>query len=106
MRRTAILALAGALALAGCSRPAHLERPPARFQGDRAVVALLTADPIAACRRIGAVAPEGRVLVACEQNNVLVLLNPCLIPPGEDEWADDACHELGHAGGWPANHPR
>lgn len=98
---------AGALAgLAGACQPApHVQRPPARYQADRTVVAVLTADPAGACRRLGAVAAEGAQIVACHHAGTIVLLNPCLIPAGESDFAGDACHELGHANGWPANHP-
>ena len=92
-------------ALNACAPAPHVQRPPARYQGDRTVVAILTRDPARVCASLGATAAEGRTIVACHHAGTLVLLNPCLLPAAEGDWSDDGCHELAHANGWPANHP-
>lgn len=65
---------------------------------------MFSGDTDTACRQIGAVSAEGAQIVGCHHGGVIVLPNPCTWPNRSD-FADIACHELGHANLWPANHP-
>jgi hypothetical protein len=89
-----------ALLLAGC-KP-YVQQPPERLRADNTAVVRFATSPDAACRQIGA-ASEGTIL-GCHHAGLIVIPNPCAWPNRSD-YADLACHELGHRNGWPGNHP-
>lgn len=103
--RLAVVSTVLAIALAGCAGCAgeFVQRPPARYQHDATVIVRLhPANDIARdCAELGAV-HRGSV-VGCFAGLGVQLPNPCEWP---DPFAQLFCHELAHANGWPADHPR
>lgn len=98
-----VLAAILTLGLAGCDQ-AYIKQPPKRYQGDGSATVLFVVSPDAECRRIGAVTDPGKTIQGCRKGGVIVLSNPCSWPNRSD-YADTACHELGHLQGWPGDHP-
>jgi hypothetical protein len=89
----------------GTGTPYYDGMPPARFQGEVVEVVVYTNDVTPYC----GTAPEGLEIIACTRDvkgtPVTVLPNPCAI--GDEDWyARIACHEKGHALGWPGDHPQ
>jgi hypothetical protein len=92
--------------------------PPLRYMGDHDVAIHFTKDVTQVC----GVAPAGYIMEGCEfpvdpktgkpadthapdSIEVLILPNPCSPEYASESYAKLVCHELGHANGWPANHP-
>lgn len=79
--------------------------PPDRFQGDNKAIVVFTSDVPGQC---GVKTPDGINLIAChartpDGGSIIALPNPCQF--GEWDWyARVACHEIGHAAGWPSFH--
>jgi hypothetical protein len=104
---TARWVLPGALALAACSVPSSILIPPVRYQGDRTVVVMFL-DPEAVpaqCKAMGDGLELPAYAQACQKGGLIIMPNPCRWPT-RSEYGDLACHELAHANGWPANHPK
>ena len=85
---------------------ANFDVPPKRFQGE-VVVTLVTFAP----DRIGSYCHEWGVDRADASGcyiaplNAIAMINPCKASaPGYIGHL--LCHEIGHAEGWPAEHPR
>ena len=85
---------------AGLVPGAHVQLPPAHYQGDAVTAVNFTSDPNRACVRMGA----PRRSMACYGRGVMVLPNPCLPVYRGERFAEIACHELGHRNSWPADH--
>ena len=48
---------------------------------------------------------RGSGIIACADNELITISNPCSLDDG-GWYARTLCHELAHANGWPANHSR
>lgn len=98
--RRLALGLCGALwgALCGCAAD-YAARPPPAYRGEgRFPVETVRPDAIgAAC--------SDRRSTGCYRFGRVILPNPCDWP-GNEAFAQLACHEAAHARGWPADHPR
>lgn len=73
----------------------RIQPPPARYRADATHTVLITNRIAALCGN-----PDA---YSCFQYNTVYLPNPCLFPA--DFYATLACHEFGHANGWPSTHP-
>lgn len=86
------------------------QQPPAKYQGDNLVVVrFLDPDKVPAACTSGVIDMNGGVVTACVLRagtvaQVMIVPNPCTWPNVSDI-KQIMCHELGHANGWPANHP-
>lgn len=108
MKRTLI---AAALLLAACEAPTGGKgevnggKPPERFQGDATVRVQWVGDVQAACHAAGLRQISGTEVHGCAvlngPNPRVILKNPCRATGAS---ARAACHELGHANGWPPLH--
>lgn len=94
--------------LQGCAITAPLEpvaTPPARFQHNT-IVPVQFADQstmgITCAKRGGA---SMLASMACSSTDLMSVPNPCTVANG-GWYARMMCHELGHANGWAAGHPR
>lgn len=77
--------------------------PPARYEDDRtAFVQFVDKTQIESNCGKG----DGGIVLACSFGTRLVLPNPCSPEFAGQSFARLACHEMGHANGWPGNHPR
>lgn len=88
--------------------------PPAQYRGDNTVTVTYTSDVEQECYGSGLGYMGGdttvlgcniqRITTTSDGHRIIsnrnVLKNPCLTDP-----RSTACHELGHANGWPADHP-
>lgn len=103
MTRPALALALAALSVSACAGAAFAPAPPARFRQDGQVaLQLVGPDHVAAtCEAMGA--PPGAR--ACERAGLIVFPNPCAWANASD-LRDLLCHELGHANGWPATHPK
>lgn len=76
--------------------------PPVRFQGEAVEVVIYVNDVAPYC----GTAPKGYTILACtsmkNETPITVLPNPCAF--NDEFFAHLACHEKGHALGWPAYH--
>jgi hypothetical protein len=94
---------AGFWTLIGCAAESYVKRPPVQFQhpGTYPVKTVATADIAKACAGVSVVGERPGPVLACYRPPFVILPNFC-------EWpgpiADIACHEIGHANGWPADH--
>jgi len=82
------------------------DMPPKRFQQDgyATVFYLAPTSVDEVCRNGQGDFPWNILGCTDMQNRATVLPNPCLYGDRE-EYARLACHELGHANGWPRDHP-
>jgi hypothetical protein len=82
--------------------------PPERYRGDIQVTVRFESESKVEsdCETDGAGRPPpGQHWGGCKlRNGIVVLPNPCLAPL-ESDWRLTACHEIGHANGWPKDHP-
>lgn len=81
--------------------------PPARYQGDATVSVSFasTRGVNDRCAQVVGQSPPGRHWGACHlSTGIIIFPNPCLYP--DQPYAKLMCHELGHANGWPADHPK
>lgn len=78
--------------------------PPIRYRGDRSFQVQFVA-PEEIERACGLTMPIcGYKMMACRRGNKLILPNPCAGNAILEPYGMLACHELGHANGWPATH--
>lgn len=104
MRGAALLL--SAVLLAGCVHLGHYgARPPVAFQHPATVrIKYVTPEMVdPTCRGFGIGIKPHEHFRACRFHDVIILPNPCDWPRGD--YADMACHELGHWNGWPGTHP-
>lgn len=78
--------------------------PPMEHRGERGASVFYLDDVTKMCGPPSQ--PDTRVL-GCEKGGVLVLPNPCTHPEyAGEKFSRLTCHEIGHANGWPGDHPR
>jgi hypothetical protein len=80
--------------------------PPVLYQGDAVLVVHLVSRPLP---NICGPTPSGYQLNGCTPKvgeQEIWLPNPCSSEFAGQSFARWACHEMGHANGWPADHPR
>lgn len=108
MKRTTLtlrcLAAAVLAGVSGCATAPYAQRPPPEYRGNRTVAVSFVDRPSESCREMGSRLGPGQYARACEQAQRLVLPNPCTWPDQSD-FVQLVCHELGHANGWPGDHP-
>lgn len=84
--------------------------PPARYDA-HAIVKVRFADPSDINGPFCGKAAAGMQTLACAAFDntsgewIITLPEPCSYPQS-DNYARLACHEKGHANGWPGNHPK
>lgn len=75
--------------------------PPNRYRDDIRVQVRFTESAQAMCGIIKA--PAGSIACAPVGGDLIIAPNPCA---WRDPYAKLMCHEIGHANGWGAEHPR
>jgi len=75
--------------------------PPVRYRGDAEVKVRFTRHATPYCGIIKA--PAGSIACAPVGGDLIIAPNPCA---WRDPYAKLMCHEIGHANGWGAEHPR
>jgi hypothetical protein len=82
--------------------------PPGRFQGNVTVTVRFESEAQVEidCGRDLPPPPAGQAYTACvlPDGQTMILPNACLRPL-ESDFRLKVCHEIGHANGWPSNHP-
>lgn len=107
MKTAALTLLSAALLLAACDGTSEVNggKPPVRFRHDATLKVTYATDVQAACHKAGLREIAGTVVNACAiltgPDPRVILPNPCAASGAH---ARAACHELGHANGWPADH--
>ena len=101
----ALLALAAVASFWGAAT-AFDGMPPRQYQGDLTIqTSFVEFSQIAQACGYPELAPGKGRYEGCNQPGRLVLPNPCSGEFAGEKFAQLACHEKGHALGWPANHP-
>jgi len=75
--------------------------PPKQYRDDIRVQVRFTESAQAMCGIIKA--PAGSIACAPVGGDLIIAPNPCA---WRDPYAKMMCHELGHANGWKADHPK
>jgi hypothetical protein len=113
MGRNIALGAVLALMMASCDQPGRQKDtaddgpPPARFRGDAEVTVRFVTDVAAACRKaglkdMGAAYPvNGCTITQKGEVPIIIERNPCKA----GGLRSSLCHEIGHANGWPGDHP-
>jgi hypothetical protein len=95
-------ALSGLLSIAATTSMIDDGLPPQRYMGDVVATTRFVSDIHPYCGKD----PAHARLLACQQDGTLTLPNPCNGQFQGEVFARLTCHEMGHANGWPGNHPR
>lgn len=83
------------------------DMPPSRYRGDvQVTVRFESESKVESDCGVGiAPAPAGQHYAGCNlPDGIMVLPNACL-RPAESDFRLTLCHEIGHANGWPPDHP-